>query len=46
MNAAHAKKIMTQKVILESIYDSLLQDQFYSMYFSFTGKLHRYNGDH
>lgn len=41
MNAPHAKKIMTQKVILESIYNGVLQDQFCSMYLSFTGKLHR-----
>ena len=41
MNAAHAKEIMTQKVILESIYNGMLWDQFYSMYLSFTGKLHR-----
>lgn len=41
MNAAHAKKIMTQKVILESLYTGMLQDQSYLIYLSFTGKLHR-----
>lgn len=41
MNAAHAKKNVIQKVILESIYNGVFQDQFYSMYLSFTGKLHR-----
>lgn len=41
MNAAHARKIMTQKVILESISNGMLQDKFWLLYFSFTGKLHR-----
>lgn len=41
MNAAHAKKIMTQKIIPKSIYNGMFGDQCCSMHLSLTRKLHR-----
>lgn len=37
MNAAHAKKNMIQKVILESIYNGVFQDQFFQYIYPLLG---------